>query len=52
MPQLKPVYLVHGDDHGAVAQRRAGLRALAEGLGEGTFAVWRHIDEVFDKHAA
>jgi DNA polymerase-3 subunit delta len=39
MPQLKPVYLVHGDDHGAVAQRRAGLRALAEGLGEGTVAV-------------
>ena len=34
MPQLKPVYLVHGDDHGAVAQRRAGLRALAEGLGD------------------
>jgi len=39
MPQLKPVYLVHGDDHGAVAQRRAGLRTLAEGLGEGTVAV-------------
>ena len=39
MPQLKPVYLIHGDDHGAVAQRRAGLRALAEGLGEGTIAV-------------
>jgi DNA polymerase III subunit delta len=39
MPQLKPVYLVHGDDHGAVAQRRAGLRALAEGVGEGTVAV-------------
>jgi DNA polymerase III subunit delta len=31
MPELKPVYLVHGDDHGAVAERRAGLRALAEG---------------------
>lgn len=30
MPQLKPVYLIHGDDHGAVAERRAGLRALAE----------------------
>jgi len=39
MPQLKPVYLVHGDDHGAVAQRRAGLRALAEGLADGTVAV-------------
>jgi DNA polymerase III subunit delta len=28
---LKPAYLIHGDDHGAVAERRAGLRALAEG---------------------
>jgi DNA polymerase III subunit delta len=34
MPELKPVYLIHGDDHGAVAERRAGLRTLAEG-GEG-----------------
>ncbi len=33
MTELKPVYLIHGDDHGAVAERRAGLRALAEGLG-------------------
>ncbi|HEV2975203.1 MAG TPA: hypothetical protein VGX69_09455 [Solirubrobacteraceae bacterium] len=30
MPELKPAYLIHGDDHGAVAERRAGLRALAE----------------------
>jgi DNA polymerase III subunit delta len=28
---LKPAYLIHGDDHGAVAERRAGLRALGEG---------------------
>jgi|NGEPerStandDraft_6_1074524.scaffolds.fasta_scaffold12348_3 DNA polymerase-3 subunit delta len=34
MAELKPVYLIHGDDHGAVAERRAGLRALAE-AGEG-----------------
>jgi DNA polymerase-3 subunit delta len=34
MSELKPAYLIHGDDHGAVAERRAGLRALAEG-GEG-----------------
>jgi DNA polymerase-3 subunit delta len=27
---LKAAYLIHGDDHGAVAERRAGLRALAE----------------------
>ncbi len=30
MAELKPVYLIHGDDHGAVAERRAGLKALAE----------------------
>jgi DNA polymerase-3 subunit delta len=30
MAVLKPAYLIHGDDHGAVAERRAGLRALAE----------------------
>ncbi len=30
MSALRPAYLVHGDDHGAVAERRAGLRALAE----------------------
>ncbi len=34
MPALKPAYLIHGDDPGAVAERRAGLRALAE-KGEG-----------------
>ena len=28
--ELKPAYLIHGDDHGAIAERRAGLRALAE----------------------
>ena len=35
MAELKPAYLIHGDDHGAVAERRAGLRALAEGHGVG-----------------
>jgi DNA polymerase-3 subunit delta len=29
MPELKSAYLIHGDDHGAVAERRAGLHALA-----------------------
>ncbi|MGH2855707.1 MAG: DNA polymerase III subunit delta [Solirubrobacteraceae bacterium] len=29
MPPLKPAYLIHGDDHGAIAERRAGLHALA-----------------------
>jgi DNA polymerase III subunit delta len=27
---LKPAYLIHGDDHGAIGERRAGLRTLAE----------------------
>lgn len=30
MPSLKPVYLIHGDDHGGVAERRARLKALAQ----------------------
>ncbi len=30
VPELKPAYLIHGDDHGALAERRAGLRALVE----------------------
>jgi DNA polymerase-3 subunit delta len=28
---FKPAYLVHGDDHGRIAERRARLRAIAEG---------------------
>lgn len=34
MADLKPAYLIHGDDHGAVAERRAGLKALAERQGD------------------
>lgn len=30
MPELKPAYLICGDDHGRIAERRAALRALAE----------------------
>src|SRR5437660_5066885 len=30
MPSFKPVYLMHGDDHGRIAERRARLRSLAE----------------------
>ncbi len=39
MAELKPVYLIHGDDHGAVAERRAGLRALAEAGGDAAASV-------------
>ncbi|HWT24263.1 MAG TPA: DNA polymerase III subunit delta [Solirubrobacteraceae bacterium] len=30
MPAFRPAYLIHGDDHGRVAERRARLRAMAE----------------------
>ncbi|HVS29363.1 MAG TPA: DNA polymerase III subunit delta [Solirubrobacteraceae bacterium] len=30
MPDFKPAYLIHGDDHGRIAERRSRLRALAE----------------------
>jgi DNA polymerase-3 subunit delta len=30
VPAFKPAYLLHGDDHGRLAERRARLRALAE----------------------
>src|SRR5947209_9486872 len=30
MPAFKPAYLIHGDDHGRIAERRARLRRLAE----------------------
>jgi DNA polymerase III subunit delta len=30
VPSLKPAYLVHGDDHGAISERRASLKALGE----------------------
>ncbi len=39
MAELKSVYLIHGDDHGAVAERRAGLRALAEAGGDAAGSV-------------
>jgi len=29
-PSFKPAYLIHGDDHGRIAERRARLRAMAE----------------------
>jgi DNA polymerase III subunit delta len=30
MPSFKPVYLIHGDDHGRISERRSRLRSLAE----------------------
>lgn len=34
MSSLKPAYLIHGDDHGAIAERRSRLKALAEAQGD------------------
>ncbi len=33
MASFKPAYLIHGDDHGRIAERRARLRGLAESAG-------------------
>jgi DNA polymerase-3 subunit delta len=33
VPTFKPAYLIHGDDHGRIGERRARLRALAEAQG-------------------
>ena len=32
MPSFKAAYLIHGDDHGRIGERRAALRAIAESL--------------------
>lgn len=31
-PSFKPAYLIHGDDHGRIAERRARLREIAESI--------------------
>jgi len=46
VPAFKPAYLIHGDDHGRIAERRARLRALAEAE-SGTQGI-----EVFEGEAA
>jgi DNA polymerase-3 subunit delta len=46
MPTFKPAYLIHGADHGRIAERRARLRAMAE-QESGTQGV-----EVFEGDAA
>src|SRR5437868_6086456 len=47
MAKLRAAYLIHGDDHGAIAERRAGLRALAEAEHGGAASV-----EVLEGEAA
>jgi DNA polymerase III subunit delta len=34
VPTLKPAYLIHGDDHGAIGERRSRLKGLAEADGD------------------
>jgi DNA polymerase-3 subunit delta len=36
---FKPAYLIHGDDHGRITERRARLRALAEQDPEGSLEI-------------
>jgi DNA polymerase-3 subunit delta len=41
VPAFKPAYLVHGDDHGRIGERRARLRAMAEAeSGSGGFELF------------
>ena len=46
VPTFKPVYLIHGDEHGRISERRARLRTIAEAE-SGTGGV-----EVFEGDAA
>src|SRR3954466_6841137 len=46
VPTFKAAYLIHGDDHGRIAERRARLRAVAEREGGASGA------EVFEGDAA
>jgi DNA polymerase III subunit delta len=46
MPSFKPAYLIHGNDHGRIGERRSRLRALAEAE-SGTHGV-----ELFEGDAA
>ena len=46
MSSFKPAYLIHGDDHGRIGERRARLRALAEqDAGAGSLEVLEGADE-------
>jgi len=38
-PSFKPAYLIHGDDHGRIAERRARLKEIAESQGGGAQGV-------------
>jgi DNA polymerase-3 subunit delta len=52
MPTFKAAYLIHGDDHGRIAERRARLRALAEQEGGSAGAEVLEGDEATPENAA
>jgi DNA polymerase-3 subunit delta len=52
-PAFKAAYLIHGDDHGRIAERRARLRALAESQsGAEGIELFEGEDAVADRVAA
>jgi len=51
-PAWKPAYLIHGDDHGRLAERRAKLRALAEAQSGANGAELLEGDEATPEAAA
>jgi DNA polymerase-3 subunit delta len=51
-PQFKPAYLIHGDDHGRIAERRARLRGLAESISGAEGLEVLEDDEATPDHAA
>ena len=51
-PAWKPAYLIHGDDHGRLAERRARLRALADAESGANGADLLEGDEATPEHAA
>src|SRR3712207_1973085 len=52
MPTFKAAYLIHGDDHGRIAERRARLRALAEQEGGTAGAELLEGEEATPENAA
>ena len=51
MPTFKPAYLIHGENHGRIAERRARLRAMAEeGKGGATLASLLPVRQIPSLH--
>jgi DNA polymerase-3 subunit delta len=51
-PAWKPAYLIHGDDHGRIGERRAGLRHMAEQVSGTSGAELLEGDEATPEAAA